>query len=149
MARQRAWGGARRCSCHTGVAIYPSCAVSPVSPAPAPACLQPWNKWIVPGYVTSAWLLVNFAVPLRISRYGIKSANDCDHRDPKDWQLYGMPATEEEIAEAAESSSPLSPVPADGEETDGWTLLDSQSDESFDDRWQLKSYDVEEPVVVK
>lgn len=42
---------------------------------------EPWNKWY---QVTSnqSWVLIEFTKPVTFVGLGIKSANDCPHRDP-------------------------------------------------------------------
>lgn len=78
------------------------------------------TKWL--GSVVS-WLQYDFGsgVTQTIKRYSVTSANDVPGRDPKDWQFQGS--------------------------NDGstWTTLDTRSNQSFANRYQMNTYPVASP----
>lgn len=49
---------------------------------------EDWNKWYH-AFTSSSWIKFLLPKTINIIAYGIKSANDCDYRDPYDWKLYG------------------------------------------------------------
>jgi formylglycine-generating enzyme required for sulfatase activity len=88
---------------------------------------SPRTKWFHPK-ATSTWL--QFGLPEASRKpmvaYRISSANDCPHRDPKDWRLLGS---------------------NDGGKT--WTTLDKQTDQVFKERHQARSFTLKSPEVYK
>lgn len=55
---------------------------------------QSWNKWYS---VNGAphWIEVTVSGPaIHLSRYSLRSANDCPHRDPTGWDIKGIQGTE-------------------------------------------------------
>ena len=73
------------------------------------------TKWCKVNDDYTNWVVLKMATPIYATSYSIQTANDFPVRDPKKFQLYG-------------ASGDFAPS-ADGT-TDGWTLLDSQSDAS-------------------
>jgi hypothetical protein len=52
--------------------------------------IEPWNKWLHPGYVAQSWVQADFLDGKHvITAYGLCSANDSPHRDPIAWRLLG------------------------------------------------------------
>lgn len=72
------------------------------------------TKWLV--FQNSGWITYNVGKPITVSSYSISSANDSPERDPESWRLW---ASKDNI---------------------NWSLLDSQSNQSFGDRFQTKFY---------
>ena len=77
---------------------------------------MPGSKWLT--FAADGWVQYEFDEPQPLVGYTLTSANDAPERDPASFRVLGS---------------------QDGEE---WTLLDSQSDQSFDDRQTTNSYDV-------
>ncbi|WP_078943323.1 GH92 family glycosyl hydrolase [Streptomyces aureus] len=81
---------------------------------------EPSTKWLT--FEPTGWAEFDLDAPVRAVTYALTSANDHDERDPKDWTLQGS---------------------TDGKD---WKTLDTRSGESFGERFQTKSYDIQEPV---
>ncbi len=79
------------------------------------------TKWLA--FEPTAWVEFDFDAPVEVQRYALTSANDHDERDPRDWVLKGS---------------------ADGED---WTTLDTRAGETFEERFQTKTYALEKSVV--
>ncbi|MFJ5262006.1 GH92 family glycosyl hydrolase [Streptomyces sp. NPDC088387] len=79
---------------------------------------EPGTKWLV--FQTTGWVEFDLDKPTKIVTYALTSANDFAGRDPRNWTLKGS---------------------ADG--TD-WKTLDTRSGETFEERFQTKSYDLAE-----
>jgi predicted alpha-1,2-mannosidase len=75
---------------------------------------DPLTKWLV--FEPTGWVQFTFAQPVSVVRYALTSANDFAGRDPKNWTLKGS---------------------ADGQ---SWTTLDTQTGQSFEQRFQTKEY---------
>lgn len=77
---------------------------------------DPGTKWLA--FAPTATITVQLAEPVAIARYSLTSANDSPERDPRDWTLQGS--------------------------TDGqtWTDVNTQSGQSFTERFQAKDYDL-------
>jgi hypothetical protein len=85
---------------------------------------EPWNKWYSgkgKPPIQQTKIIVKFSSPQPVYKYLLASANDCNHRNPKSWELWGQ--------------RPNSP-----ENT--WDLLHEVPSESFTDFWQEKTYDL-------
>jgi hypothetical protein len=86
---------------------------------------NPSTQWF--NLTTTGWLQYDFGANAAqtIKRYTVVSANDFPTRDPKDWQFQGS--------------------------NDGstWTTLDTQSNQAFDERFQLKAYPVANPAAYR
>ncbi|WP_338701532.1 GH92 family glycosyl hydrolase [Streptomyces sp. Q6] len=78
------------------------------------------TKWLA--FTPTAWVEYDLDEPVKITKYALTSANDHDERDPKDWTLKGS---------------------ADGKD---WTTLDTRSGETFGERFQAKTYDLQTPA---
>ncbi|PWI14895.1 alpha-mannosidase [Streptomyces sp. Act143] len=78
------------------------------------------TKWLA--FEATGWVEFDLDKPFKISAYALTSANDYAERDPRDWTLKGS---------------------ADGK---SWKTLDTRSGETFDERFQTKSYDLPEPA---
>jgi hypothetical protein len=78
------------------------------------------SGWFYKG--TTGWLQNDLGHMERVQRYAIRSAGGVVPRDPKDWQFQGS--------------------------NDGatWTTLDTQSDQAFAQRLELKTYAIANPV---
>ena len=74
---------------------------------------------------SEAWVQVDFDQAFKIYQYSLTSAGDAPARDPKHWQVKGS---------------------LDGK---SWTLLDSQTEQSFDTRAQTKTYTLTKSKEVK
>ncbi|MBP0457331.1 GH92 family glycosyl hydrolase [Streptomyces montanisoli] len=74
------------------------------------------TKWLA--FTPTAWVTYDMDAPVTLTGYAMTSANDHAERDPKSWKLEGS---------------------TDGKD---WKTLDTQSDQSFSDRFQLKNYDL-------
>eukprot|EP01031_Cornospumella_fuschlensis_P026187 gene26187-31621_t len=46
-----------------------------------------WNKWIHPGNIETSWIEYSYFEPIKLTTYGVCSANDCPHRDPVAWRV--------------------------------------------------------------
>ncbi|MFI1397048.1 GH92 family glycosyl hydrolase [Streptomyces sp. NPDC020681] len=79
--------------------------------------LQPGTKWL--GFEPTAWIEFDTDAPVKVVTYALTSANDFESRDPKDWTLKGS---------------------TDGKE---WKVLDTQEGETFEKRFQTKTYDID------
>ncbi|MBO1335600.1 GH92 family glycosyl hydrolase [Streptomyces sp. VRA16 Mangrove soil] len=78
------------------------------------------TKWLA--FTPTAWVEFDLDSPQKIEKYALTSANDHDERDPKDWVLKGS---------------------TDGKD---WTTLDTRTGESFGQRFQTKTYDLQSPA---
>ncbi|MEV6781770.1 GH92 family glycosyl hydrolase [Streptomyces sp. NPDC051098] len=78
--------------------------------------LQPGTKWL--GFEPTAWIEFDTDEPVKVVTYAMTSANDHAERDPKDWTLKGS---------------------ADGKD---WKVLDTREGQSFEKRFQTRTYDV-------
>src|SRR5207248_5049472 len=72
------------------------------------------TKWLT--FMPTGWAQFKLAQPIAVTRYALTSANDAPTRDPQDWNLQGS---------------------QDGV---NWTTLDSQSGQSFTDRFTTNEY---------
>ncbi|MBM2621963.1 GH92 family glycosyl hydrolase [Actinoplanes sp. LDG1-06] len=81
------------------------------------------TKWLVD--TPTSWAQYTLDAPAEVVKYALTSANDAPERDPRDWNLQGS---------------------ADGET---WTTVDTRSGETFDDRFQTKTYEVANPASFK
>jgi hypothetical protein len=83
---------------------------------------NPATPWLYSG--VAGWLQYDLGPNAAhlLKRYTVTSSNDVAPRDPKDWQFQGS--------------------------NDGtaWTTLDTQSNQAFSERYQLKAYDVVSPA---
>ncbi|WP_041832738.1 GH92 family glycosyl hydrolase [Actinoplanes sp. N902-109] len=79
----------------------------------------PETKWLVD--TPTSWAQYTLDAPATVTKYALTSANDAPERDPRDWTLEGS--------------------------TDGttWTTVDTQTGQSFSDRFQTKTYEVAHP----
>ncbi|WP_438871365.1 GH92 family glycosyl hydrolase [Paractinoplanes lichenicola] len=77
------------------------------------------TKWLVD--TPTSWAQYTLDAPKEVVKYALTSANDSPERDPKDWTLEGS---------------------ADGQ---SWTTVDTQTGQTFDDRFQTKTYEVSSP----
>ncbi|MEW6992496.1 basic secretory protein-like protein [Colwelliaceae bacterium 6441] len=77
------------------------------------------SKWLT--FNSTGWVSYNFERSVNIAEYTVTSANDVESRDPRNWVVQGS--------------------------TDGvsWFTLDSRSNESFNARYQKKTYTVSNP----
>jgi predicted alpha-1,2-mannosidase len=73
-----------------------------------------FTKWLV--FQPTGWLVYQTSAPVVIKKYALTSANDADGRDPQNWTVSGS--------------------------NDGttWTTLDTQTGQSFENRFQTKEY---------
>ncbi|MEV6395044.1 GH92 family glycosyl hydrolase [Streptomyces sp. NPDC051907] len=78
--------------------------------------LQPSTKWL--GFERTSWIEFDTDAPVKLAVYALTSANDHAERDPRDWTLKGS---------------------TDGKE---WKVLDSREGQTFDKRFQTKTYDI-------
>ncbi|MGW0707264.1 GH92 family glycosyl hydrolase [Streptomyces sp. NPDC002643] len=78
--------------------------------------LEPATKWL--SFQPTGWVEFDLDEPAKVVTYALTSANDFEPRDPKDWTLKGS---------------------TDGKE---WKTLDTRSGETFEERFQTKSYDI-------
>ncbi|MBD8078638.1 ThuA domain-containing protein [Cellulosimicrobium arenosum] len=78
---------------------------------------DPGTKWLA--FEPTATITVRLEEPTELARYTLTSANDSSERDPNTWTLQGS---------------------NDGE---SWEDVDSQSGQTFSQRFQPKDYDVE------
>ncbi|BCJ55156.1 alpha-1 2-mannosidase [Actinoplanes sp. NBRC 14428] len=80
---------------------------------------DPGTKWLVD--TPTSWAQYTLDTPTEVIKYALTSANDAPERDPRDWTLEGS---------------------ADGTT---WTTVDTQTGQSFSERFQTKSYTVANP----
>ena len=75
-----------------------------------------YSKWLT--FTSTGWIQYDFQSVVTINQYTVTSGNDASGRDPKTWQLQGS--------------------------NDGtnWTTIDSRNNESFNNRRETKSYNV-------
>lgn len=75
-----------------------------------------FTKWLV--FEPTGWLTYQTSAPVTLRKYALTSANDADGRDPQNWTVSGS--------------------------NDGttWTVLDTRTGESFENRFQTKEYTV-------
>jgi hypothetical protein len=80
------------------------------------------TQWFHPG--VGGWLEYDLGAGNAqvVTRYTVTSSNDLTPRDPKGWQLQGS---------------------NDGS---AWTTLDTESNQAFDQRYQLKGYAIASPA---
>nr|WP_246612394.1 GH92 family glycosyl hydrolase [Actinoplanes bogorensis] len=81
------------------------------------------TKWLVD--TPSSWAQYTLDEAKTVVKYALTSANDSPERDPKDWTLEG----------SADGSS--------------WTTVDTQTGQTFDERFQTKTYEVANPASFK
>jgi predicted alpha-1,2-mannosidase len=77
------------------------------------------TKWLVD--TPTSWARYTLDAPATAVKYALTSANDAPVRDPRDWTVEGS---------------------ADGTT---WTTVDTRTGESFDKRYQTKTYDIAHP----
>eukprot|EP00483_Globobulimina_turgida_P007046 UN07060 len=53
-------------------------------------CTKWYSAWNDSVETRSPMLLFEFVIPISILQYSLKSANDCPHRDPYHWYLFGV-----------------------------------------------------------
>lgn len=79
------------------------------------------TKWFHNSGTESSW--IQCQLPKKkakiLTEYHISSANDCEHRDPMDWQLLGS-----------------------NDKGKNWTVLDSRKDEKFTERFQRRKFPI-------
>src|SRR5829696_8267596 len=75
-----------------------------------------FSKWLV--FESTGWVQYRLSEPVKVVLYALGSANDAPDRDPQDWTLR-----------------------ASNNGTD-WTTLDTQVDQSFSERFQMKEYPI-------
>ena len=80
---------------------------------------DPATKWLVD--TPTSWAQYTLDAPAEAIKYAMTSANDAPERDPRDWTLQGS---------------------ADGAT---WTTVDTQTGQTFDARFQTKTYTVASP----
>jgi len=86
---------------------------------------QSWNKWF--GHDDeNITITLTFAVPFKVHRYLLQSANDCIGRSPRSWDLFGISANQS----------------ADHRER---VLLHSVQEDLFQSHWETKEYIVSDP----
>ncbi len=75
-----------------------------------------FSKWLV--FEPTGWVVYKLSEPVKVVLYALGSANDAPGRDPQDWTFQGS--------------------------NDGhtWATLDTQVDQSFSERFQMKQYPV-------
>jgi len=81
---------------------------------------DPNSKWLVD--TPTSWAQYALDGPYTVVKYALTSANDAPERDPRDWTLDGS---------------------NDGGTT--WTTVDTVTGNTFDQRFQTKTYDVAHP----
>ncbi|MEU6367870.1 GH92 family glycosyl hydrolase [Streptomyces sp. NPDC046931] len=81
---------------------------------------EPGTKWLT--FAPTGWVEFDLDAPVKVVTYALTSANDYAERDPADWTLQGS---------------------TDGKD---WKTLDTRTGESFDERFQTKSYDLADPA---
>ncbi|MEV4702354.1 GH92 family glycosyl hydrolase [Actinoplanes sp. NPDC049316] len=77
------------------------------------------TKWLVD--TPTSWAQYTLDAPATVVKYALTSANDAPERDPRDWTLEGS---------------------ADGA---AWTTVDTRTGQTFDQRFQTKTYTVANP----
>src|SRR5690349_11271271 len=77
------------------------------------------TKWLVD--TPTSWAQYTLDAPAEVIKYALTSANDAPERDPRDWTLQGS---------------------ADGST---WTTVDTQTGQTFTERFQTKTYTVADP----
>ncbi|MGH3081416.1 MAG: GH92 family glycosyl hydrolase, partial [Gaiellaceae bacterium] len=75
-----------------------------------------FSKWLV--FESTGWVQYQLSEPVKVVLYALGSANDAPERDPQDWTLRA----------------------SDNGQT--WTTLDTQVDQTFTERFQMKEYPV-------
>src|SRR5829696_5967126 len=75
-----------------------------------------FSKWLV--FEPTGWVQYKLSEPVKVVLYALGSANDAPERDPRNWTFRGS---------------------NDGQT---WTTLDTQVDQSFGERFQLKQYPI-------
>jgi predicted alpha-1,2-mannosidase len=75
-----------------------------------------FSKWLV--FESTGWVQYKLSEPLKVVLYALGSANDAPDRDPQDWTLQA----------------------SDDGQT--WTTLDTQVNQSFNERFQMKEYPI-------
>lgn len=78
-----------------------------------------YSKWLAQN--NTAWVAYQFTKQAHVTHYTLTSANDAPDRDPKSWLLQGS---------------------NDGQQ---WTTLDSQSNQGFNNRYEVNQYTVNQP----
>ncbi|AGZ44993.1 alpha-1,2-mannosidase [Actinoplanes friuliensis DSM 7358] len=78
------------------------------------------TKWLVD--TPTSWAQYTLDAPAEVIKYALTSANDSPERDPRDWTLQGS---------------------TDGET---WTTVDTQTGQTFTERFQTKTYTVADPA---
>lgn len=81
---------------------------------------DPGTKWLVD--TPTSWAQYTLDGPAEVTGYALTSANDAPERDPRDWTLQGS---------------------ADGTT---WTTVDTQTGQTFGERFQTKVYRVANPA---
>ncbi|MGW2488859.1 GH92 family glycosyl hydrolase [Streptomyces sp. NPDC001606] len=81
---------------------------------------EPGTKWLT--FESTGWVEFDLDKPVKLVTYALTSANDNAERDPRDWTLLGS---------------------TDGKD---WKTVDTRSGETFDERYQTKSYDLDQPA---
>jgi hypothetical protein len=81
---------------------------------------NPGSKWFNNNAATTGWVQYDFGAnnAQAVKRYTITSGNDVPGRDPKNWQFQGS------------------------QDGSTWTTLDTQSGQTFADRFQQNTYDI-------
>jgi len=75
-----------------------------------------FSKWLV--FEPTGWVQYKLSEPVKVVLYALGSANDAPDRDPQDWTFRAS---------------------NDGQT---WTTLDTQVDQSFSERFQMKEYPI-------
>ena len=78
------------------------------------------TKWLVD--TPTSWAQYTLDAPATVVKYALTSANDAPERDPRDWTLEGS---------------------VDGT---SWTTVDTRTGQTFDQRFQTKTYTVADPA---
>ncbi|MCE3029400.1 GH92 family glycosyl hydrolase [Streptomyces sp. CMSTAAHL-2] len=76
------------------------------------------TKWLT--FQPTGWAEFDLDKPVEVRTYALTSANDAAERDPRDWKLLGS---------------------TDGKD---WKTLDTRAGETFSERFQTKSYDLQQ-----
>lgn len=74
------------------------------------------SKFLLFNYTGEMWAMLDLYEPVSAGAYRITSANDAPERDPKNWQLEGS------------------------NDAEAWTILDTRTDQVFEQRFQTKAY---------
>jgi len=88
---------------------------------------EPWNKWFF--VETQGHMLFEFEHLVQITKYKLKSANDCKQRDPKSWRLFGLSQTEYDKY-------------WNGDKEINAILLDERKNHEFVERWQTFYFNI-------